>query len=163
MTWYSTMYPNCSANMTVFEKREPCFEAFQNVVLLFACPVFGGKGGIAGAFWRIYVVRNGLHFSQCREGGRKVKQEKSERQKESFLLSPGVVASAAAGGYMELYGNRRAVVEGSGGVLEYDPQQIRIRAGRFCIRFSGRNLCIRCMTGNSMVIEGFIAGIEYQI
>ena len=81
--------------------------------------------------------------------------------------SGGVFAAAAgpalAGGHIELWGNRRAVIEGSGGVLEYGPETIRIRLGKLCVRFCGRSLQIRCMSGNSMIVEGFISSVEYRV
>ena len=66
-------------------------------------------------------------------------------------------------GCIELCGNRRATIEGCGGVLEYDPETVKLRMGKLCVRFSGRNLKIRSMTRDALVLEGFISGLEYLI
>ena len=52
-------------------------------------------------------------------------------------------------------------MEGCRGVLEYDTDVVRVRAGRMTLRFTGRCLVIRCLTADSLVVEGFIAGIEF--
>lgn len=84
------------------------------------------------------------------------REEKSPR----FRLAAGL-SQAGAGGCIQLYSNRRAIIEGSGGVLEYGPEVIRIRLGRRCVRFTGRSLQIRCLTGDSMIVEGFLTSLEY--
>ena len=62
---------------------------------------------------------------------------------------------------ISLSGNREAVVEGCAGVLEYDSGVIKLSLGKMMIRFTGRNLQIKCMTGESVIVEGFILGIEF--
>ena len=91
------------------------------------------------------------------------RKTKQGRWKDSFLLSPAATNPAATGGRIELCGNRRAVIEGSGGVLEYDTVVVRLRLGRFSVRITGRNLRIRCMTGTTMIVEGFLSGVEYLL
>ena len=79
--------------------------------------------------------------------------------------------------YMEVKGNHEVVLEGCRGVLEYDTDVggfggrpggfgketgvVRVRAGRMTLRFTGRCLVIRCLTADSLVVEGFITGIEF--
>ncbi len=86
------------------------------------------------------------------------KAEKNQR----FHLAAGM-SQAGIGGCIQLYSNRRAVIEGSSGVLEYGPEVVRIRLGKRCVRFTGRSLRIRCMTENSMIVEGFFTGLEYLV
>ena len=62
---------------------------------------------------------------------------------------------------LEIMGNREATIDGSQGVLEYNESCIRINAGRMVIKFSGRGLTLKCMTGETLVIEGFITGVEF--
>jgi sporulation protein YqfC len=64
-------------------------------------------------------------------------------------------------GRMELNGNREAVVEGCGGVLEYDETVVRIRTPGQVVRFTGRGLTIRCLTEDALVVTGYITGIEF--
>lgn len=65
--------------------------------------------------------------------------------------------------HMEINGNTEAIVEGCSGVLEYDTGTVRVRTGRMTVRFQGRNLAINCLTADSLVVTGFITGIEFTI
>lgn len=65
--------------------------------------------------------------------------------------------------HMEINGNTEAIVEGCSGVLEYDTGAVRVRTGRMTVRFQGRNLTINCLTADSLVVTGFITGIEFMI
>lgn len=63
--------------------------------------------------------------------------------------------------HMEINGNTEVVVEGCGGVLEYDTDVVRIKTGKMSVRFTGRGLIIKCLTADSLVVTGFIMGIEF--
>lgn len=63
--------------------------------------------------------------------------------------------------HMELNGNREAVVEGCGGVLEYDDTVVRVRTPDRSCALTGRGLAIRCLTADSLVVTGYITGIEF--
>lgn len=63
--------------------------------------------------------------------------------------------------HMEINGNQEAVLEGCGGVLEYDTGVVRVKAGKLIVRFTGRGLVIKCLTTDSLVVSGFITGIEF--
>ncbi len=65
------------------------------------------------------------------------------------------------GAHMELNGNREAVVEGCGGILEYSEESVRVRTGKLAVRFVGRGLRIKCLAADSLVVEGFFTGIEF--
>lgn len=75
--------------------------------------------------------------------------------------SLSLLERASSGPHVELIGNREAVVEGCQGILEYDEGSVRVRAGRLVVRFTGRGLKIRCMTSDSLVVEGFLLGLEF--
>ena len=62
---------------------------------------------------------------------------------------------------IELSGNREAVVEGCQGILEYDECVIRLNLGKMMLRFCGRNLQLRCMAAQSVVVEGYIMSMEF--
>jgi|GEM_PF-2222063 sporulation protein YqfC len=64
--------------------------------------------------------------------------------------------------HIELYGNRKAVVEGCCGVLEYDDDVIRIRTRAQPVRFTGHGLAIRCLTVDALVVEGYITCIDFS-
>ena len=85
---------------------------------------------------------------------------KIAKQVENWLEMPlGSVASTAR---VELSDNRRAVVEGCQGILEYDDTVIRLATGSGVIRFEGGDLGVSCMDNNAAVVVGLIARIELQ-
>ena len=67
---------------------------------------------------------------------------------------------AENGPRMELGGNREATVDGCGGVLEYSDETVRIRYGKVVVRFTGRGLRLHSLTAKSLVVSGWITGIE---
>jgi len=82
--------------------------------------------------------------------------------KKKQLNVPSLPPSSLLSGFrMEISGNREAVLEGCGGVLEYSEEAIRVRAGKMSIRFTGRNLKIKCLTADSLVVEGYLTGLEF--
>lgn len=81
------------------------------------------------------------------------------RKIASALQMPSSVYLEAS--HMELNGNREVIVDGCNGVLEYDSNVVRIRAGKRIVKFTGRDLNIKCMTVDSLIIEGFLIGIEF--
>lgn len=64
--------------------------------------------------------------------------------------------------HLDVKGNREIVVEGCGSIEEYDENLVRIKVPKMSISFFGRNLEIRCMTVDSLVIEGFVTSIEFS-
>lgn len=63
---------------------------------------------------------------------------------------------------IELVGNREAIIEGCTGVLEYDDGVVKLGAGRLTVRFTGRDLQIKCMNGEQTVVVGYILTIEFN-
>lgn len=64
-------------------------------------------------------------------------------------------------GILTVTANRRAVLEGCDGMVDYDEEAMVLRAGRLQIRVNGRGLKIKRLTGTLAVIEGMIESIEY--
>ena len=62
-----------------------------------------------------------------------------------------------SGPTVELSGNRRAVVDGCDGILEYEV----FRAGKLTLCFTGRGLNLVKLTDTAAVIEGVIQQVEY--
>lgn len=77
----------------------------------------------------------------------------------SMLEMPATSLSGMAS--LQLSGNREAVVEGCQGILEYGEDTVRLSTEGMVIRFTGRDLQIRCMTQDSAVVTGFITSIEF--
>lgn len=71
---------------------------------------------------------------------------------EADLLDENVIREPI----LELCGNSRVLIENHCGVIEYGPQQIRvkIRQGDFTVRGTGLRLCRMC--GEKLLIRGRI-------
>lgn len=65
--------------------------------------------------------------------------------------------------HIEINGNREIIVEGCTGILEYDTDIVRIKMGRQIACFKGRGLIIKCLTADSLVVTGFLTGIEFCV
>ena len=63
--------------------------------------------------------------------------------------------------HFEMNSNREVIIEGCKGILQYDENIIRINTGKMVTSFFGRNLSIKCLTPDSLVVEGFIKSIEF--
>lgn len=85
-------------------------------------------------------------------------QGKPSLLSRAFDLPEGVFSDFSQ---LSLSGNREAVVEGCAGVLEYDSTLIKLSLRKMMVQFTGRNLEIKCMTGESVIVQGFILGIEF--
>ncbi len=100
---------------------------------------------------------------------RRQREERQKEKKETARGGAGKLAkllefpeTAIAGtALLQMMGNREATIDGSQGVLEYNEDCIRINAGRMVIKFSGRALALKCLTGETLVVEGFITAVEF--
>lgn len=82
----------------------------------------------------------------------------AQRVERALELPVGAITGAAR---IEVSDNKRAVVEGCKGILEYDENVIRLNTGGGFVRFTGSNLCVSCLTENSAVVTGIIAAVEF--
>ncbi|MCL2857254.1 MAG: YabP/YqfC family sporulation protein [Oscillospiraceae bacterium] len=62
---------------------------------------------------------------------------------------------------IELAGNTEAVITGCTGVLEYNPDAIRLAGKKLSAKFTGRGLQLRALTQNSAVVQGYILNVEF--
>lgn len=84
---------------------------------------------------------------------KKIKQEKSRVDiPVEFMYNLPII---------EFTGNRRVMVEGSTGVLQYESEVVRINTNAMVIAFSGRGLTLKCISPTSIIIEGFITNTEF--
>lgn len=92
-----------------------------------------------------------------------VKQEKNKNNapKKSLkdILMPDL--TTVTGSNIELSGNTEAIVEGCKGVLEYDENTIRLNLGKSSVKFTGVDLCLKCMNAENVIIEGYITSVEF--
>lgn len=83
----------------------------------------------------------------------------AKRMEDWLELPIGSVASTAR---IELSDNRRAVIEGCQGIVEYDDTVIRVATGSGTVRFEGADLGVSSLNDTSAVIVGLIARVEWQ-
>ena len=77
----------------------------------------------------------------------------------NFSRSP--IATALGSSHFEMNGNREIIVEGCRGILQYDENIVKISVKGMSVAFFGRNLSIKCMDFDSLVITGFVTSIEF--
>ena len=82
----------------------------------------------------------------------------TQRVEQVLELPSGSLCGAAR---IELSGNRRAVIEGCRGILEYEEGIIRLNTTSGVIRFIGRDLSMSCLNEDSAVVSGYILSLEY--
>lgn len=56
---------------------------------------------------------------------------------------------------------RQAVVEHHGGLLGYEEECVEVRSDRGKLRILGRELVLRAMDRDTLVVTGKISGVEY--
>lgn len=66
------------------------------------------------------------------------------------------------GVYIELRGKRRLVAEGIDALLEYGADRITVGSGEERISFFGKEMEMRFLSENRIVIEGEIGEIRYE-
>ena len=65
-------------------------------------------------------------------------------------------------GCVTLSGDRRALIEGQKGILAYSPECVVLRLGRQKLSLLGRDLTIRALCGDRMLICGKIQRAELE-
>lgn len=75
--------------------------------------------------------------------------------------SEPLLSSLGASPHIELAANTQVLVDGCTNILEYGDSGITLAAGRFHIRFSGSDLCIRSMQERCALITGTVTALEY--
>ncbi|MDD2417711.1 MAG: YabP/YqfC family sporulation protein [Oscillospiraceae bacterium] len=81
-----------------------------------------------------------------------------ERVEKILELPVGTLSNASR---IELIGNKRAVVDGCQGIVEYSDELIRLQTESGMVRFTGSQLSISNLTEDSAIIEGNILVLEY--
>ncbi len=64
--------------------------------------------------------------------------------------------------HMDIKSNLEVVLEGCKYIEEYDENIVKIKVPKMEISFFGRNLEIKCMNTDSLVIEGVLTSIEFN-
>lgn len=62
---------------------------------------------------------------------------------------------------IEIVGNKRIVVDGCDGIIDYDDEKVSIKLGKMKVDISGKSLKLKVLTVNTAVITGYVRNIEY--
>ena len=82
----------------------------------------------------------------------------SKRKRRSETAEVMEQASVAR---IELFGNKKALIEGCNGILEYSSEKIKLDTGKKAVVFSGLNLSMRDFNLVELSISGDIMSIEF--
>ncbi len=63
--------------------------------------------------------------------------------------------------HLEMKSNTEVVLEGSRGIEKYDENMVQVKVKGMKILFFGRNLEIKCLNVDSLLINGFITSVEF--
>ncbi len=63
--------------------------------------------------------------------------------------------------HFEINGNKEAIIEGCKCILQYDENTVRISVKGMSVSFCGRNLKIKCLTPDSLIVQGLIMSVEF--
>lgn len=81
----------------------------------------------------------------------------SEIKKANDYMKDNVLSSV----HIEMKSNRELILEGCQKIEEYDENIVKIKVPKMCISVFGRNLELRCLTPDSLVVSGFISSVEF--
>jgi sporulation protein YqfC len=84
-----------------------------------------------------------------------------EKHKLLNSLFTASVKLACVSSHIEINNNREARIEGCRKILEYGELKIKILLKSTSVVFAGRNLKIKCLTSDALLIEGFIKSVEF--
>ena len=86
---------------------------------------------------------------------------KEKTKKFLNILNNSPLSFASENSNFEIIGNKEAKIEGCRKILDFSDEYIKISAKNMYVNFSGRNLNIKCLTQDSLLISGFINNIEF--
>ena len=86
-----------------------------------------------------------------------------KKQKQQLLTERNTLGSSllAQESHLEFCSNRELLVDGCKGIVEYNYTLIRLHIPEGQLKVSGRELQIACMSEDSLIVRGFLSGLEY--
>ena len=63
---------------------------------------------------------------------------------------------------IELSGSARVVIGDCDGILEYEPETIKVRAGKRYVRVCGTGLTLCDLSDNAVLIRGNVVSLEFE-
>lgn len=85
-----------------------------------------------------------------------------DRAKNLMRIKQSPLYSMLSSVHFEINGNKEAIIEGCKCILQYDENIVRISVKGMAVSFYGRNLIIKCLTEDSLIVQGFITSIEFS-
>lgn len=58
--------------------------------------------------------------------------------------------------------NKRAIIDGAKGIVEYTSGCVRLNLGKLCLRFCGEGLTIKTLSDDKIVVEGTIVSMDFS-
>lgn len=90
----------------------------------------------------------------------KNKETENSKKKLKEILIPSIMDLKSS--QIEILGNNEAIIEGCKGILEYEEDIIKLNLGKMSVKFFGRNLTVKCMNNDNVILNGFITNIEFN-
>lgn len=87
--------------------------------------------------------------------------KKSSKKKKLFCRENLANIPFIDSAHFEINSNKEVIIDGCKCILEYDENFIKIKMEKMDVLFWGRDMEIKCMTTDSLVIKGVIASIEF--
>ena len=110
----------------------------------------------------IYFLHINIHVINKRIGGEilnfKLKRNFSaEVKKANSYVKDNVLSSV----HIEMKSNRELVLEGCQKIEEYDENIVKIKVPKMWISVFGRDLELRCLNSDSLIVSGIICSVEF--
>ena len=78
-------------------------------------------------------------------------------KKANSYMKDNVLSSV----HIEMRSNKELILEGCQKIEEYDENMIKIKVSKMWVSVFGRNLELRCLTPDSLIVSGFICSVEF--
>ena len=100
-----------------------------------------------------------MYNENTTEGYREGRARRQAGRLAKFLEVPA--NSIMGGAHIEMNANRELFIEGCRGVLENTDILIRVAAADFNIKVTGRDMELRNLTPDTLLVEGIITSVEF--
>ncbi|MDO4200141.1 MAG: YabP/YqfC family sporulation protein [Clostridia bacterium] len=81
----------------------------------------------------------------------------SEIKKANSYMKENVLSSV----HIEMRSNRELALEGCQKIEEYDENIVKIKVPKMWVSVFGKNLELRCLNTDSLIVSGFISCVEF--
>lgn len=88
------------------------------------------------------------------------KQEETARALEENLGVPKLLKPHMP--HIEMEGNREVILDGCEGVIEYNEDSIKLKAGTLLLTFTGEGLTVKSYANTEAIIEGTLVSVSFE-